>query len=270
MRPIDQRQILSTRIDATTYRDATRRISKWARAGESRYVCVTSVHGVIEAHETPALRSVWDESDLNTPDGMPLVWGLRALGIPEAERVYGPDLTLHVCRAAAREGIPIGLYGGTPESLDDFSSFLEQTFPGINVACQISPPFRPLSDAEDAQYVRQIKESGARILLVGIGCPKQEKWMADHKDRLQTVMIGVGAAFDFHSGRVPQAPDFMQKIGLEWLFRLFSEPRRLWSRYLRIVPRFLGAFGKQLIRHYLFGSRKTPSTVGKPAKSSGE
>ncbi len=251
MSPITHRRILSTRVDATTYSDATQRITGWAEAGESRYVCITNVHGVIEAHTHPGLRPVWNESDLNTPDGKPLVWGLRALGISDAERVYGPDLTLHVCRAAAEEGIPIGLYGGTPETLDDFSSFLGRQFPGIDVACEISPPFRPLTDEEDEEYVRQITNSGARILLVGIGCPKQEKWMAAHKDRLQTVMIGVGAAFDFHAGHVPQAPNWMQKGGMEWLFRLCSEPRRLWSRYSRIVPRFIGSFGKQLAQHRL-------------------
>lgn len=270
MSAIAHRRILDTRIDATNYRDATRRITGWAEAGEARYVCVTSVHGVIEAHENPALQPVWNESDLNTPDGMPLVWGLRTLGVPAAERVYGPDLTLHVCRAAAEEGIPIGLYGGTTDSLNDFSAFLEQRFPGIDLACQISPPFRTLSDREDEEYVRQIKDSGARILLVGIGCPKQEKWMAAHKDRLQTVMIGVGAAFDFHSGRVSQAPNFIQQSGFEWLFRLLSEPRRLWSRYSHIVPKFIGAFGKQLTRHHLFGSGKTPSKAGNPTKPSAE
>lgn len=261
MSSIARRHILDTRVDATSYEDATQRVIHWAKNRESRYVCVTSVHGVIEAHDNPALRPVWDRSDLNTPDGMPLVWGLRALGVPEARRVYGPTLMLHVCRAAAQEGLPIGLYGSTPETLDEFSSFLERTFPDIDVACQISPPFRPLTDAEDAQYMRQISDSGVRILLVGIGCPKQEKWMAAHKDRLQTVMIGVGAAFDFHAGRVPQAPNWMQKGGLEWLFRLLSEPRRLWSRYSRIVPRFIGEFSKQLAQYHLSRLQEPSSTA---------
>ena len=249
------RWILNTRVDATSYEDATEQIITWAKNQESRYVCVTSVHGVIEAHDDPELRAVWNDSDLNTPDGMPLVWGLRALGIPSAKRVYGPDLTLHVCRAAAREGLPVGLYGGTPDSLDDFGAMLERAFPQIHVSCRIAPPFRPLTDEEDAQIMRRISDSGARILFVGIGCPKQETWMAAHKARLQTVMIGVGAAFDFHSGRVPQAPSWMQKNGFEWLYRLCSDPRRLWGRYSRIVPRFVGAFGKQLTRHYFAGSQ---------------
>lgn len=260
METVSHRYILNTRVDATSYEDATRRVVTWAKNREPRYVCVTSVHGVIEAQDNPRLRRVWNDADLNTPDGMPLVWGLRALGISEATRVYGPSLTLHVCRAAAERNLPIGLYGGTPESLNDFSAFLRRKFPGTQIACQISPPFRPLTDEEDKQYTQQIVESGARILLVGIGCPKQEQWMYEHQDRIPAVMIGVGAAFDFHSGRVRQAPRWVRQSGFEWLFRFAMEPRRLWSRYSRIVPRFMSAFGMQLTRHYAFGAQNVPPT----------
>lgn len=260
MDTIASRYILSTRVDATSYEDTTQRVRTWAKSGESRYVCVTSVHGVIEARDNPRLRRVWNDSDLNTPDGMPLVWALKAFGVSEATRVYGPTLTLNVCRAAAKSGLPIGLYGGTPESLDDFSAFLEREFPGTEIACKISPPFRPLTDEEDERYTRRIAESGARILLVGIGCPKQERWMYAHQNRIPAVMIGVGAAFDFHAGRVPQAPRWVRQRGFEWLFRLAMEPRRLWGRYSRIVPRFIWAFSKQLARHYLNGSQTSPHT----------
>jgi N-acetylglucosaminyldiphosphoundecaprenol N-acetyl-beta-D-mannosaminyltransferase len=171
------------------------------------------------------------------------------LGIPDATRVYGPTLTLRLCQAAAAEGISIGLYGGTPDSLQEFSGFLHRRFPGIQISCSIAPPFRPLTQDEDERYTREIEESGTQILLVGIGCPKQEKWMYAHRDKLQAVMVGVGAAFDFHAGRVKQAPSWIRKSGLEWLFRLSMEPSRLWRRYARIVPRFIGAFGWQLIQH---------------------
>lgn len=268
MGPVPRRYILSTRVDATSYQDATQRVINWSKNRESRYVCVTSVHGVIEARDNPPLRRVWNDSDLNTPDGVPLVWALRAFGVSDATRVYGPSLTLHVCRAAAQKGVPIGLYGGTPESLSDFSAFLEQEFPGTQIACQISPPFRPLTEEEDRQYTKRIVESGARILLVGIGCPKQEKWMHAHQDRIPAVMIGVGAAFDFHSGRVRQAPRWVRQRGLEWLFRFAMEPRRLWSRYSRIVPRFIGAFGTQLVRHYLLGAQNVSSPPTGPTTSS--
>jgi len=262
--PKTSRHILNTRIDATTYEGATERVVDWAQNRESRYVCVTSVHGVIEAKENTQFRAVWNESDLNTPDGMPLVWGLRMLGVSKASRVYGPTLTLHVCQAAAARGVSVGLYGGTPESLQEFSGFLRRRFPSINISCAIAPPFRPLTQEEDARYTREIEESDTQILLVGIGCPKQEKWMHAHQDKVKAVMIGVGAAFDFHAGRVRQAPTWIRKSGLEWLFRLSMEPRRLWRRYARIVPRFISAFGRQLLRHHFTGQPARHSEADAP------
>lgn len=252
-----QRTILGTTVHATSYVEATQLMLAWAREGRSSYVCATSVHGVIEAQNNPAFRRILNEADLITPDGMPLVWGLRQLGLSEAGRVYGPTLTLHLCEAAAQAGVPIGLYGGTPESLKAFVSFLEGRFPGIRIACQIAPPFRPLTAAEDASYTQEIVSSGARIVFVGIGCPKQETWMAAHKGRIPAVMVGVGAAFDFHAGRVRQAPRWMQDHGLEWFFRLSVEPKRLWKRYGRIVPRFMVGFGAQLLADRLHTHSRT-------------
>lgn len=242
------RYVLGVRVDATSYEDATERILGWASRGEGRYVCITSVHGVISSNQDSSFASIQNEADLATPDGMPLVWALRRLGIPRASRVYGPTLTLHICKEAADHGVPIGLFGGTPESLDDFAAFLARTFPGLNIACRIAPPFRPISTEEDEAYTRHIVDSGVRILLVGLGCPKQERWMASHKNHVPAVMVGVGAAFDFHSGRVRQAPVWMQRSGLEWFFRLLMEPKRLWGRYSTIVPRFILLFAMQLSR----------------------
>ena len=242
------RHILGIRVDAVTYESATSQIIDWARGRQSRYVCATSVHGLIESSQDDRFRDILNGSDLITPDGMPLVWGLRRLGVQSASRVYGPNLTLDVCRASAAAGVPIALYGGTDESLDRFSRFLQAQFPSVNISCAISPPFRPLTREEDEAYTRRINESGAGIVLVGIGCPKQERWMSEHKGRIDAVMLGVGAAFDFHAGKVPQAPSWMQRSGLEWLFRLIAEPKRLWKRYTRIVPRFIGLFGLQLAR----------------------
>lgn len=241
------RAILGTTVHATSYLEATGLVLNWAQTGKSSYVCATSVHGIIESQDSPAFQDILNQADLITPDGMPLVWGLRQLGLPEAGRVYGPTLTLHICQAAAEAGVPIGLYGGTPDSLRAFVAFLENRFPGILIACTIAPPFRPLTAEEDAQYTEQIVASGARILFVGIGCPKQEQWMAAHKGRIPAVMMGVGAAFDFHAGQVRQAPHWMQQAGLEWFFRLSVEPKRLWKRYARIVPRFMVGFGAQLV-----------------------
>ncbi|SRR5579883_3332681 len=242
---VKHRYILGMRVDATSYQDATQRVINWAKAGDSRYVCAANVHMVMEAYDQGEFARTVNNADLVTPDGKPLVQALRALGICHVDQVRGPNLTLHVCEAAAREGVPIGLYGGTTESLSMFTTFLQKRYPGIKIVCQISPPFRPLTPAEDAEYTQQIVKSGARILFVGIGCPKQELWMAAHRGRIGAVMLGVGAAFDFHSGRVKQAPVWMQQAGLEWVYRLKSEPKRLWKRYAKHNPRFVLFFFKQ-------------------------
>jgi N-acetylglucosaminyldiphosphoundecaprenol N-acetyl-beta-D-mannosaminyltransferase len=247
MIPPQSRYILSMRVDVTSYIDATERIVAWANQRRNGYVCAANVHMTMEAFDSQVFAQVVNNAILVTPDGMPLVWALKALGIQTASRVYGPTLVLHICEEAARQGIPIGLYGGTPDSLAAFAGFLYQQFPNIEIACQISPPFRPLTSEEDRIYTRQIVESGTRILFVGIGCPKQEYWMAAHRDTISAVMIGVGAAFDFHSGRVKQAPQWMQKRGLEWLFRLRQEPKRLWKRYVLHNPRFVVLFLLQWI-----------------------
>jgi len=240
--------ILGMRVDATSYSMATQQVLDWARAGQSRCVCVANVHVVMEAHDDPAFRAYINAADLITPDGMPLVWMLRRLGVRDQQRVYGPELTLWVAKAATQAGLPIGLYGGSPQANDGLARSLQEHFPGLRIAYRYSPPFRPLSDKEDAQVVDAINTSGTRILLVGLGCPKQERWMAEHRGLIAAVMLGIGAAFDFHSGLKPQAPYWMQQAGLEWLFRLINEPRRLWRRYLYYNPRFVWLALLQLIR----------------------
>jgi bacterial polymer biosynthesis proteins, WecB/TagA/CpsF family len=232
-------RILGMRVDPTSYEEATEKVLAWVAAGESRYVCVANVHMVMEAHDDPSFRALVNAADLVTPDGMPLVWMLRKLGYPHQERVYGPELASRVCAEAARRGVPVGFYGGHPEALEALVRNLIARFPGLRVVYAYSPPFRPLTPEEDERVTEEINASGARILFVGLGCPKQEWWMAEHKGRVRAVMLGVGAAFDFHAGRVRQAPVWMQRAGLEWLFRLVQEPRRLWRRYLKHNPRFL-------------------------------
>ncbi|PSB00456.1 WecB/TagA/CpsF family glycosyltransferase [Merismopedia glauca] len=243
---LESRDILGMRVDATTYEEATSKITTWAKNRESKSVFAANVHMTMETYDDRTFANIVNSADIVAPDGMPLVWALRALGVKNAEQVYGPNLTLDVCQAAAEREISIALYGGTPTSLVAFTQFLKQRFPNIQIVCQISPPFRPLTIEEDRTYTRQIVASGAQILLVGIGCPKQEIWIAEHKDQISAVMLGVGAAFDFHSGRVKQAPNWMRKIGLEWLFRLIMEPRRLWKRYFKHNPRFVLFFLRQL------------------------
>jgi N-acetylglucosaminyldiphosphoundecaprenol N-acetyl-beta-D-mannosaminyltransferase len=242
-----QRKLLGTRVDWTSYPDAVRRVIGWARAGESRYVCCASVNNVMEAFDSAGFRGIMNEADLVTPDGMPLVWGLRLLGARRSTRVYGPDLTLKVLDAAARNDLAVGFYGATADTLHRLTTNMQHRWPSLRVAYSYSPPFRPLTGDEDSQVTSEINVSGARILLVGLSTPKQERWMAAHRGRVRAVMLGVGAAFDFLAGVKPQAPRWMQRAGLEWLFRLLAEPRRLGPRYLRHNPRFVTLFTIQLL-----------------------
>lgn len=245
---VASRHILGMRVDATSYEDASEQVVRCAGGGESAYVCLANVHMTMESYDSEKFQRVVNGADLVVPDGVPLVWALRALGEKDATQVRGADLVMRVAERAAEEGIPVGLYGGTPGTIRDFADLLKSRFPGIRVASVISPPFRPLTPEEDAAFTREIVDSGARILLVGIGCPRQERWIAEHKGRIPAAMLGVGAAFDFHTGRVRQAPRLVQRLGLEWVFRMLMEPRRLWKRYAKHNPRFVWLFLLQLMR----------------------
>ena len=238
------RRIIDVNVEASSYQEATRLICGWAQEGASRYVCACNVHMVMEAHDDPDFREVVNGADLVVPDGMPLVWALKALGLPHASRVYGPQLMLEVLEEATRSGIPNGLHGGTPATLDALTRVLESRWPDLRIAYRHSPPFGPVSYSNET--LRGIRESGVRILFVALGCPKQERWMYLHKESLPAVMVGVGAAFDFIAGRIPQAPSFLQHAGLEWAFRLSKEPKRLWRRYAVHNPRFIGLMARQL------------------------
>jgi N-acetylglucosaminyldiphosphoundecaprenol N-acetyl-beta-D-mannosaminyltransferase len=236
------------RVDQTSYEDASARIVKWAQQRESRYVCAASVNNVIEAHASPVFRAAMNGADLITPDGVPLVWGLRLLGCRNATRVYGPDLTKHLCSAAAEQGLSVGFYGGDPYVLSALTERAAELWPGLKIHYACSPPFRALTPEEDHRIVGDINSSDARIVFIGLGTPKQDIWMAEHKPQLKAVTVGVGAAFDFIVGKKRQAPKVMQQAGLEWLFRLCCEPRRLWRRYLYRNPRFAVLFTLQLLK----------------------
>lgn len=247
----ERRAVLGVRVDATTYSDATRRIVEWAREKRSCYVCCAAVNNIMEAQNAADYKIVMDQADLVTTDGMPLVWMLRALGVPGASRVYGPDLTKAVLEAAAQTGLPVGFYGGTQAVLAELVARVRHRFPALQVAYAEAPPFRPLTDQEDARTTDAINRSGARLLFVGLGTPKQDRWMHAHKGRIPAVMLGVGAAFDFLAGAKTQAPRWMQASGLEWAFRLAAEPRRLWRRYLKQNPRFVVLALAQLWRAHV-------------------
>jgi N-acetylglucosaminyldiphosphoundecaprenol N-acetyl-beta-D-mannosaminyltransferase len=192
------------------------------------------------------VRALLNDADIATPDGMPIVWALRSFGVRHQKRVYGPQLMLTLCEQAMRCGHGIFLYGGREETLPDLRHRLERQFPGLIMAGTYSPPFRPLTAEEDAAVIERIVKSDADIVFVGISTPKQERWMWEHRDKLPgVVMLGVGAAFDFHAGRVKQAPPWMQQSGLEWFFRLLMEPARLWKRYLLVNPLFLPLWALQ-------------------------
>lgn len=231
--------ILGFRIHTVAYSSAVEFILGWLQEKRSRYVCIANVHVLMEAFDSASFGQLVNSADLTVPDGMPLVWLMRLKGVPSQSRVYGPTLMLHVLDAAAREAIPVGFYGSTPGVLDALKERMQSRYPGLDIAFTYSPPFGEMSAEEDARDVEWINSSGTKILFVGLGCPKQEIWMAKHRGRVKAVMLGVGAAFDFHAGVKPQAPAYMQMFGLEWLFRLGTEPRRLWKRYLYHNPRFI-------------------------------
>jgi N-acetylglucosaminyldiphosphoundecaprenol N-acetyl-beta-D-mannosaminyltransferase len=229
--------------------DALRTIEDWIERRAQHFVCITGVHGVIESQSDPELMAIHERAGLVTPDGMPLVWMARKLGHPRTERVYGPDLMIALSALSARKGYRQYYYGGAPGLADRLRGELAKRFPGLVVAGTFSPPFGAVPDDEDQATVRMINEARPDIVWVGLSTPKQEYWMAGHVGRIDApVMIGVGAAFDFLAGTKRQAPRWMQRNGLEWLFRLLSEPRRLWRRYGKIVPQFILGAGLQLLR----------------------
>jgi N-acetylglucosaminyldiphosphoundecaprenol N-acetyl-beta-D-mannosaminyltransferase len=241
--------VLGIPIAITDYDRSLNWIDEMVAAGQPGYVCVSNVHAVMASEEDPELRTALLGSSLNVPDGMPLIWALNLLGHPLPDRVYGPELMARACARAAHSGQSFYLYGGRNQgALVQLALNLRTRDPGIRIVGGYSPPHRALTAEEAGAGAEANNDSGADVVWVGIGVPKQEKWMASMRDRLQApILIGVGAAFDFHSGLVPQAPAFLQDVGLEWAYRLVQEPRRLWRRYLRYNPRFVWALGRQLL-----------------------
>lgn len=232
--------VVGTWIDSTDPARTLETIAGWIVAGRREYVCVANVHAVMEAHRDPALRAVYNAAGLTVPDGLPLVWTGRTLGHSDVRRVYGPDLMLALCAAAAQRAWPCYFYGGGPGVAVRAGEALRSRFPRLRVAGASAPPFRPLDAAEESAERRQINGARPAIVFVALGCPKQERWMAAQRPHLEAaVLIGVGAAFDFHTGMVRQAPRWMMRVGLEWLFRLSQEPRRLWYRYVVYNPLFV-------------------------------
>lgn len=232
--------VLGIGISAIDMPTAVARVIAAAESRSGGYVCVTGVHGVMEAQRDPALRRILNGSIVTTPDGMPMVWVGRAQGHERISRVYGPSLMLEVCRASVGRGLTHFLYGGADGVAEELRAKLIERFPGLRIVGTYTPPFRPLNADEERELADRLAALKPDFVWVGLSTPKQERFMAQYRGRLDAgVMIGVGAAFDMHSGRTRQAPSWMQQSGLEWFFRLVQEPRRLWKRYAVNNPAFI-------------------------------
>jgi len=242
--------ILGQRVDALEWDSLLETLCRWGRERQSCGVCICNVHSLVTALNSPAHTEALARSDINTPDGMPLVWVLRKNGFPRQRRIAGPDLMNKLCRRAAESGLPVFFLGSTLATLNKLLAKLHDDLPNLKVAGTFSPPFKSLTPEEDQRIVKMINSSGAAIVFVGMGCPKQEAWITEHRGQVNAVMIGVGAAFDFHAGTVPRAPQWMQKHGIEWLYRLLKEPRRMWWRYAKTNSIFVWMVVKTWIKDY--------------------
>lgn len=237
---VERVNILGVGLSALNRELAVSEIIEAVQQRRKGYICVTGVHGVMESYDDPEVRRVHNGAMLCTPDGMPMVWLLRRAGHKEANRVYGPDLMLWLCEATEKVGLRHFFYGGADGVAVALTQKLLQRFPGLKVVGTYEPPFRRLDPAEEHQLIEMVRAARPDLVWVGLSTPKQDKFMAEYIHKLDTtIMLGVGAAFDIHAGRVRQAPYWIQRSGFEWLFRMCLEPRRLWKRYMYNNPRFL-------------------------------
>lgn len=240
--------VLGVGISAIDMPEAIRLTDSLVQSGGKGYICVTGVHGVMEAQADPSFRAIQNRSFITTPDGMPTVWIGHLQGHKQMSHVGGPDFMLEFCALAAQRGYKQFLYGGQPGVAEQLKAALTARFPGLQIVGTYTPPFRPLSAEEEAELYQKVRDSGADVLWCGISTPKQERFMAQYLDRLPVkLMIGVGAAFDIHSGRQADAPRWIKRSGMNWFYRLLLEPKRLWRRYLYNNPRFLWLYFLQLI-----------------------
>jgi N-acetylglucosaminyldiphosphoundecaprenol N-acetyl-beta-D-mannosaminyltransferase len=240
--------VLGAPIDRLDWETAVGRIIAWGEARESRYVCICNVHSVVTASEDPRFARVIAEADMATPDGAPVAWMIRRAGWRDQQRINGPDLMWRYLAVAEERGQGVYFYGGAASTLETLRKRIRSEFPKLNVAGMVSPPYRELTVAEELLDIERINASGAAVVFVSLGCPKQEHWMASHRGLVNAVMVGVGAAFDYHAGTIKRAPHWMRESGLEWLHRLVSEPRRLWRRYLVTNSLFLWAVFRDFFR----------------------
>jgi N-acetylglucosaminyldiphosphoundecaprenol N-acetyl-beta-D-mannosaminyltransferase len=240
--------VLGVMVDQTDYEDAVGRIISAAEDGRGYSVSALAVHGVMSGVNDPAHRCRLNSFDLITPDGQPVRWALRLLhGVRLPDRVYGPTLTLHVLKAAADRGLPVFFYGSKPEVLEAMTANVKQKFPDLRIAGAEPSKFRTVTAAEKEEIAGRIRKSGAKILFAGLGCPRQEVFAYEYRDAVNMPILAIGAAFDYHAGLVSEPPRFLQRAGLQWLYRLVQEPRRLWRRYLLLNPAYLTLLALQLV-----------------------
>ncbi|SDS27854.1 N-acetylglucosaminyldiphosphoundecaprenol N-acetyl-beta-D-mannosaminyltransferase [Paenibacillaceae bacterium GAS479] len=255
-------KIIDTHITALSFDETVAELEQWVEKKEKQYVCICNTHSLVTASNDGYFQEVLNHAGICTPDGMPLVWGLRAYGYSQQNRVDGPNLMLRMCQLSEQKKYGIFLYGGSEQTLNELKEQLHRLYPSVNIVGAYSPPFRTLTQEEDERVVEMLNQSQADFIFVGLGCPKQEIWMYEHRNRINSVMIGVGAAFDFVAGKIKRPPLFVQKSGFEWLFRLISEPRRLWKRYAYNNPLYIYRFFKSYRRNKKYTNVSNGFAVG--------
>jgi N-acetylglucosaminyldiphosphoundecaprenol N-acetyl-beta-D-mannosaminyltransferase len=246
---------VSLDVDVCGHESAIARVTRLVEAGNGGYACFSTVHMVMESYDDPEYGAKVNAADLVIPDGMPLVWMQKLQG-KNGTRVRANDLMISLCRFAEQNRLSVGFYGGRQKVIDSIVERAAHDFPDLRVPYAYSPPFRPLTDDEDERVITEINEKAPDILFMGLGCPKQENWMAAHREQITAVMLGVGASFDFYAGNVKECPEWLGRLGLEWLFRLTQEPKRLWRRYLILNPRFVWLATLQLLGLKAFDKSK--------------
>lgn len=241
--------VLGNSIDAISMEPVADKIISWAENAESRTVILCNVHSTVSSADNAALKNSLRNADLVLPDGAPIAWMLRRKGFPSQRRIAGPDLMLKLLERLNQSQRSIYLFGASAETLSKLESMIKSNYPGVSIAGSQSPEYGDWTEAQNLSYINAINQSGAHICFVGLGCPKQEIWMIENKNKINGVMLGLGAAFDFNAGTVKRAPISLQKTGFEWLYRLLCEPRRLFNRYLVTNSKFLVRAGVELLKH---------------------
>ncbi|XEC95514.1 WecB/TagA/CpsF family glycosyltransferase [Paenibacillus tarimensis] len=237
-------KIVSSNITALNLNETVFEIERWISFKKNNYVCVCNTHSIVTASNDPYFNEVLNNAGICTPDGMPLVWALRMYGFKGQDRVDGPNLMLKLCELSSKNGYRIYLYGGTQQTLDQLYNQIKSQNSSIKIVGRYSPPFRKLTDNEENEIIQKINASNADLIFVSLGCPKQEVWMYNNRNKVNGIMLGVGAAFDFITGNIKRPPIIIQKFGLEWFYRLISEPKRLWKRYAYNNPMYVYRFFK--------------------------